>query len=418
MTRSRKDIEILAPAGNFESLMAALQAQADAVYFGVGRLNMRHWAAKNFSTADLPKITEACHKHGAHSYLAVNTIVYDEEITQVQELIRLARDSDVDAIIASDVAVMQTARTLGIPAHISTQANISNLEAVKFYARYGDVMVLARELTLDQISAINRGINDQNITGPSGKTVRTEVFIHGAMCMAVSGRCYLSLHQNQHSANRGECFQICRRSYVVKDKETDRELEIDNQYILSPKDMSTVHFLNKILDAGVSVLKIEGRARAPEYVKTVLQCYREALDSIFDGSYTEAEITLWQERLATVFNRGFWDGYYRGARLPEWSSQYGSQATQRKTYIAKGVNYYKKIKVAEFVIETHSLKIGDHILIIGPTTGVVEHTISEMLIDGKSVKTARKGDDITLPLETLIRLNDKLYKVTERAQDT
>ncbi len=414
MNIRREEIEIMAPVGSFESLQAAIQGGADSVYFGIEQLNMRARSSFNFTRNDLSRIVEIARTNNLKTYLTVNTVIYDHELLMVKEIIDLAKKEKVDAVIASDISVMNYAFQSGVEVHLSTQLNITNIESLSFYSRFADVAVLARELDLDQVAGLSRGIELQDIRGPKGERIRIEMFIHGALCMAVSGKCYLSLHENNHSANRGDCLQVCRRSYIVRDKERGNELEIDNEYIMSPKDLCTIHFLNKILDSGVSVLKIEGRARSPEYVKTVVECYREAVDSIFDGSYTEEKIIKWRKRLSEVFNRGFWDGYYLGQKLGEWSHVYGSEATTRKEYIAKGTNYYDKIQVAEFLLEAGELSVGDQVLIIGPTTGVVENQIKEIRVDLKVVNTARKGDKFSIPMDTIIRRSDKLYKLIKR----
>mgnify|MGYP006288792241 FL=1 len=373
--------ELMAPVGSYESLMAAVQGGAGSVYFGIEQLNMRARSSNNFSTADLKKIVKIARKHGLNTYITVNTVVYDAEISLMNQIIDTAKEAGVTAVIATDMATVQYASKQGVEVHASTQLNISNLEAVRFFARYCDVLVLARELTLKQIKNITDTIEAEHITGPSGKKVRIEIFIHGALCMSISGKCYLSLHEQNFSANRGECLQTCRKAYTVTEKESGNQLEIDNEYIMSPKDLWTIHFLNKILDAGVKILKIEGRARSPEYVKTVSRCYREAIDAWYEGAYTEDKIQLWQEQLKTVFNRGFWDGYYLGQRLGEWSHRYGSRATKRRIYLGKGMNYFPKIGVAEFLMETGTLKTGDHVLITGPTTGVIETTVNELRVN-------------------------------------
>lgn len=409
----RKNIELMAPVGSYESLRAAIQGGADAVYFGVGRLNMRSRSSKNFTLSDLEKIVGIAREKNIKTYLTLNTVLYNRDLAQMREIVDAAKASGVNAIIASDPAAFAYIRRQGLPVHLSTQANVANIEALRFYAQFADVIVLARELDLKQVREISAAIQREQIKGPSGRPVQLEMFIHGALCMAISGKCYLSLHQVDHSANRGECLQICRRAYIVRDKETGAELEVDHEYIMSPKDLLTIHFLNKILDAGVRVLKIEGRARSPEYVKTVCECYSEAITAIADGSYTAEKIENWKTRLATVFNRGFWDGYYLGQRLGEWSEKYGSKATRRKIYIGKGVNYFKKPLVAEFIIETNSLQTGDHILITGPTTGVVEAVVGEIWVDEQPVQKAVKGDRITIPLPSAIRPSDKLYKLIE-----
>jgi len=410
---TRKDIELMAPVGSYESLRAAIQGGSDAVYFGVEKLNMRSRSSKNFTLADLKKIVEIAGEKGIKTYLTLNTVMYNRDLDMMRQIVDAAKQSGVSAIIASDPAVFNYVQKQGLPVHLSTQANVSNVESVRFFSRIADVIVLARELSLDQVREISGVIEKERITGPSGDLVRIEMFVHGALCMAISGKCYLSLHQANYSANRGACLQICRRSYTVRDTETGDELEIENEHIMSPKDLLTIHFFDKILAAGVTVLKIEGRARSPEYVYTVTQCYSEAVNSILAGTYSKEKIDGWVERLKTVFNRGFWDGYYLGQRLGEWSKSYGSQATRKKVYIGKGINYFQKIKIAEFLIETKSLKIGDRILITGPTTGIIESEIKEIRIDDKSVSRANKGEYCTIPLESAIRQSDKLYKITD-----
>jgi putative protease len=408
---TRKDIELMAPVGSYESLQAAIQGGADAVYFGVEKLNMRSRSSKNFTLADLKKIVDIAANRGIKTYLTLNTVMYDSDLDLMRKIVDEAKYSGVDAIIASDPAVFDYVKKQGLPVHLSTQANVSNIESVRYYSRIADVIVLARELTLDQVKEISEAIQKEHITGPSGELVRIEMFVHGALCMAISGKCYLSLHQTNYSANRGACLQICRRSYTVRDTDTGDELEIENEHIMSPKDLLTIHFLNKILETGVTVLKIEGRARSPEYVSTVCQCYSEAIDSILTGTYSKEKVESWIERLKAVFNRGFWDGYYLGQRLGEWSDRYGSRSTRRKIYIGKGVNYFRKAKVAEFLVETKTLKKGDRILITGPTTGVIESVVDEIRVDDNPVLEAKKGNRITIPLPTVIRASDKLYKL-------
>ncbi len=412
----RKDFEIMAPVGSYESLMAAIQGGADAVYFGIEKMNMRAHSSNNFSFSDLEKIVKICDENGLKSYLTVNTVIYNDEISLMQEIVDAAKASHITAIIASDMAVIDYARKKNVEVHISTQLNISNIESLRFYAQFADVVVLARELNLAQVSEISQLIEEENITGPSGKLVKIELFIHGALCMAVSGKCYLSLHEKNYSANRGACLQTCRKAYIVKEKESGNELEIDNEYIMSPKDLSTIKFLNKVIDAGVKVLKIEGRARPPEYVKTVSECYNEAIHAYLDKTYNEEKIKNWEERLSTVFNRGFWDGYYLGQKLGEWSHKYGSRATKRKIYIGKGTNYFTKIKVAEFLIETNELSVGDEILITGPTTGVLQTTVQEIRVDHKNRDQAKKGERCSIPLDQLIRRSDKLYKIVDASE--
>lgn len=413
----RTDIELMAPVGSYESLMAAIQGGANSIYFGIEQLNMRARSSNNFTKDDLREIVKICKEHQVKTYLTVNTVLYDNEINLMHEVIDSAKENGVTAIIAADVSAILYARSIDVEVHISTQCNITNIEAVKFYSQFADVVVLARELNLDQVANIYHQIVKQDIKGPKGEPVQIEMFAHGALCMAVSGKCYLSLHEKSSSANRGACMQTCRKAYTVTEKESGNELEIDNQYIMSPKDLCTIGFVNKLIDAGVRVLKFEGRARSPEYVKTVLSCYNEAVDAYLDGSYGEEKIAVWKEQLSTVFNRGFWDGYYMGQKLGEWSSEYGNRATKRKMLIGKGTNYFNKIKVAEFLLESQELNIGDKILITGPTTGVVETTIEEMRVDLKPVEKAVKGDSFSIALDTVIRRSDKLYKIVDVTDD-
>jgi putative protease len=406
-----KDIEIMSPVGSMESLMAAIQAGAGSVYFGIGKLNMRSRSSKNFTINDLKEITSICKTHNVRSYITLNTIIYDEELEEMKQVVDAAKESDVSAIIASDQSVIAYARSVGVEVHMSTQTNITNLEAVKFYAHFADVMVTTRELSLDKVKAITDAIKKENITGPAGEKIKIEIFVHGALCMAVSGKCYLSLDNMNYSANRGACMQLCRRSYSVKDKDTDLELEVDNEYIMSPKDLKTIDFLDKILDAGVRVLKIEGRGRSPEYVKTVTRCYRESVESYLKGTFTPEKVAQWNEDLKAVYNRGFWDGYYLGRKMGEWSEQYGSQATQKKIYVGKVTNYYSKIGVAEILLEANSLEHEDKIYIIGPTTGVYEGVVDELRVDEKKTRTASKGDICSIPVADFLRRSDKLYKI-------
>jgi putative protease len=406
-----KDIEIMAPVGSYESLRAAIQGGADSVYFGIGKLNMRSRSSQNFNEDDLVEIARICQKEQVRTYITLNTVVYDHELEEMRRIVDLAKANSISAIIASDMSVIQYARSIGMEVHMSTQTNITNIEAVKYYARFADVMVTARELNLDQVKAITRTIEEQNIAGPSGKPVQIEIFVHGALCMAVSGKCYLSLDNLNASANRGACLQQCRRKYIVKDKETETELEIDNEYIMSPKDLNTVSFLDRILDAGVRVLKIEGRGRSPEYVKTVASVYREAVNAWFDGSYSMEKIDAWHERLSSVYNRGFWDGYYLGRKTGEWTESYGNQAERRKMFVGKVTNYFKKIGVAEVTMETHSIELGDDIVVIGPTTGVYEDKIGEIRVDLKPVTKTVKGDVCSIPVNELLRRGDKVYKL-------
>jgi U32 family peptidase len=412
----REDIELMAPVGSYESLTAAAQAGANAVYFGIEKLNMRARSSVNFTFEDLPHIASLCRQHGMKSYLTLNVVLYDHEMETMMEIVDAAQQHGVSAIIASDQAAISYARQKGMPVHISTQVNISNTQAVKFYAQYADVMVLARELNLDQVSIISNNIINENICGPSQKTVKLEMFAHGALCMSISGKCYLSLHNHGHSANRGACLQDCRRGYTVTDKETGTQLDVENEYIMSPKDLCTIHFLNKMLDAGVRVFKIEGRARPPEYVKTVVSCYNEAFDSILDGSYSQNKTDQWMERLRQVFNRGFWDGYYLGQRLGEWSPVYGSKSERKKKYLAKVTNYFSKLGVAEMVLETGELKPGDEVLIIGPTTGVIELNVPELRVDLKPVDVVKKGDVFSMAVPVMVRRADKVY-LWEKIQD-
>ncbi|MCE4563734.1 U32 family peptidase [Maribellus sp. CM-23] len=409
----RRDVEIMAPVGSYESLMAAIQGGAGSVYFGVEHLNMRSRSANNFTLDDLRKIVEIASVYKVKTYLTLNVEIFDGEMQQMHGVLDAAKEAGVSAVIAADISVIQYARSINLEVHVSTQVNITNVEAVKFYSNFADVMVLAREMNLGRVWEISNQIKEQEIKGPNGELVKIEMFVHGALCMATSGKCYLSLHEMNSSANRGACLQTCRRAYTVTDKETGAELEIDNEYIMSPKDLKTIHFLNKILDAGVSVLKIEGRARSAEYVKTVVQCYREAVDAYFDESFTDEKVENWNERLASVFNRGFWDGYYLGQRLGEWSHNYGSRATKRKLYIGKVTNYFKKIGVAEFKLETNSLKVGEEIIVTGPTTGVYQGEISEIRFELESVQEGLKGQRISVPVDTILRRADKLFKVVD-----
>lgn len=409
----RKDIELMAPAGDFESLQAAIQGGANAVYFGVGKLNMRSGSAKNFTVDDLLKITSICKEAGTKSYLTLNVVMYDGELDEIKNLVKKAGEANISAIIASDPAVFNIIRSYNIPLHISTQANISNIESVKFYALFADVMVLARELSIEQMKIISDAIKAENIRGPGGELVRIEVFIHGALCMAISGKCYLSLHQSNKSANRGACRQICRKGYEVIDIDSGEKLNVDHEYIMSPKDLNTLPFIDKIIATGVSILKIEGRGRSPEYVKTVTQSYHEALVAIEHDKFDKNFIAASEEKLERVFNRGFWDGYYLGRKLGEWSGKYGSSATKRKVYLGKSMNYFNKIGVAEFLIESQSLSIGDEIIITGPTTGVVESTVQEIRVDLKNVEISSKGEYCSIPINTKIRRADKLYKIVD-----
>ena len=372
--------------------MAAIQGGAGSVYFGIGKLNMRSRSSKNFTISDLEEISKICQENGIQSYITLNTVIYDDELDEMKQIVDTAMKCGVSAIIASDQSVIAYARSAGMEVHMSTQTNITNLEAVKFYAAFADVMVTARELSLDKVKAITDGIERENITGPGGQKIKIEVFVHGALCMAVSGKCYLSLDNMNYSANRGACMQLCRRSYIVTDKDTGLELEVDNEYIMSPKDLKTIDFLDKILDAGVRVLKIEGRGRSPEYVKTVTGCYREAVEAYQDGSLSQEKVDQWNEQLKTVYNRGFWDGYYLGRKMGEWSEQYGSQASKKKIYVGKVNNYFTKIGVAEVLVEATPLEKGDEIYIIGPTTGVYEGMVTEIRVDEKNTLLAKQGN--------------------------
>lgn len=409
----RNNFEIMAPVGSYESLMAAIHAGANSIYFGVDQLNMRARSSSNFSLEDLKKISAIAQEHHIKTYLTLNVVIYDSEVGRMMHIIDAANENNITAIIASDMAVIHYARKIGMEVHISTQVNISNIEAVRFYAQFADVMVLAREMNLDQVNEINKGIQLLEIKGPSGNPVKLEMFVHGALCMSISGKCYLSLHEQNHSANRGACLQTCRKGYIVQEKETGHELEIDNEYIMSPKDLCTIHFINKIMDAGVSVFKIEGRARSPEYVKTVVECYDEAIHAVIDGSFDENKISQWKQRLSAVFNRGFWDGYYLGQRLGEWSHVYGSRATKKKVFIGKVTNYFTNIGVAEVLCETGSVHVGDDILLMGPTTGVIEATVDEIRVDLQNVTHAHKGDTFSIPIKQTLRRSDKLYKLVD-----
>lgn len=407
------DFEIMAPAGSYESLMAAIQGGADSVYFGIEGLNMRARSSNNFTTDDLHKIASICEERGVKSYLTVNTVIYDEDLPLMRTIINAAKKAGVSAIIAADVAAMAYANSIGQEVHLSTQLNISNTEALKFYARFADVVVLARELNLEQVRTIYDAIGTQGIYGPKGEPIRIEMFCHGALCMAVSGKCYLSLHEMNASANRGACMQICRRGYTVKDRETNIELDVENQYIMSPKDLKTIHFMNKMMDAGVRVFKLEGRARGPEYVHIVTSCYKEAVQAYCEGSFTDEKVSAWDERLKSVFNRGFWDGYYLGQRLGEWSSHYGSSATKRKEYVARGIKYFTGLGVAEFEMESGELRVGDEILITGPTTGALFQTVEEIRVDLKPVPSAVKGERFSIKTTERIRASDRMYKMVQ-----
>lgn len=399
----------MAPVGSRESLAAAIQAGADSIYFGIGQLNMRSHSANHFTIDDLKEIAATCHEHGMKSYLTVNTIIYGEDLETMRQIIDAAHEAKVSAVIASDVAVMTYCRQVGVEVHLSTQLNISNIEALKFYAQFADVVVLARELNMDQVAEIYRQIEEQQVRGPKGELVRIEMFCHGALCMAVSGKCYMSLQNTSRSANRGECMQLCRRSYTVTDNETGCQLEIDNKYIMSPKDLKTIRFIDRMMKAGVRVFKIEGRARGPEYVYNVVKCYKEAIKAVLDGQFTEEKKDQWDERLASVFNRSFWDGYYQGQTMGEWNKNYGSNATERKIYVGRGVKYFSKLGVAEFTCEAHEFSVGDKLLITGPTTGVMYVTVSEIRLELDPVQTAPKGTHVSIPVPDKVRPSDKLF---------
>lgn len=416
MNMKRSDLEIMAPVGSYESLHAAIDAGANAIYFGVEGLNMRSRSSVNFTLDDLRKIAAICDDAGVKSYLTVNTILYDADMERCREVIDAVAASGISAIIASDISAILYARSVGVEVHISTQCNISNIEAVRFYAQFADVVVLARELNMEQVSAIHRAIVTENICGPSGEQVRIEMFCHGALCMAVSGKCYLSLHQMNSSANRGACTQICRRGYRVTDLETGDELEVENKYIMSPKDLHTIHFLDRMIDAGVRVFKIEGRARGPEYVKLAVEAYSQALEAVCDGTYNAETVEKQQQKLNKIFNRGFWDGYYLGQRLGEWSGKYGSSATRTKHYVAKGVKYFSKIGVAEFLMEAGELHVGDEVVITGPTTGALILTVEDIQVNRRSVEKAVKGDSFSIAVPAKVRPSDRLYRwvVTEQ----
>ena len=405
----RKDFEIMAPVGSWESLVAAVQGGADAIYFGIEGLNMRAKSANNFTIDDMRRIARYCHENGLKSYLTVNTVVFDNDLSLMRSIVDAAKEAQVSAIIAADMATILYARSIDVEVNISTQVNVSNSEAVRFYSQFADVMVLAREVDLEQVSHIHDTIVRDDIRGPHGDLVRIEMFCHGALCMAVSGKCYLSLHETGASANRGACRQICRRSYTVRDRETGDELDIENQYIMSPKDLKTIHFMNKMIDAGVRVLKIEGRARGPEYVRTAVSCYNEAINACLDGTFSDEKVAEWDERLSRIFNRGFWNGYYLGQRLGEWTSKYGSSATRVKVYAAKGQRYFSNIGVAEFLMEAGELHVGDEIIITGPTTGAIPMTLTEIRVDLKPVEKTVKGERFSIKVAEKIRPSDKLY---------
>ena len=413
MTYSCEDFEVMAPVGSRESLVAAIQAGADSVYFGIGQLNMRAHSANAFTIADLRHIAAECQSHGIKTYLTVNTIIYGEDIGTMHTIVDAAHEAGITAVIASDVAVMTYCRSIGQEVHLSTQLNISNAEALKFYAQFADVVVLARELNIHQVADIYREIEAQHILGPSGRQVRIEMFCHGALCMAISGKCYLSLDNANRSANRGECMQLCRRSYTVTDNETGTQLEIDNKYVMSPKDLKTIRFIDRLMAAGVRVFKIEGRARGPEYVYTVVKCYKEAIRHVVEGTFTEELKDEWDKQLASVFNRGFWDGYYLGQQMGEWNKNYGSNATVRKVYVGRGVKYYSRLGVAEFTCEAAEFSVGDQLLITGPTTGVMYVDATEIRYELQPVTTAPKGTHISIPVPSKVRPSDKLFKLVK-----
>ncbi|MBO7577691.1 MAG: U32 family peptidase [Prevotella sp.] len=411
MEQQLSDFEIMAPVGSRESLAAAIQSGADSIYFGIEKLNMRAHSASTFTITDLQEIAETCNQHGIKSYLTVNTIIYDEDIPLMHEIVDAAKKAGISAVIASDVAVMTYCRTVGQEVHLSTQLNISNIEALRFYAQFADVVVLARELNMDQVTEIHRQAVEQGICGPSGQPIRIEMFCHGALCMAISGKCYMSLDAANRSANRGECVQICRRSYILTDAETGHQIEVDNKYLMSPKDLKTVRFIDRMMKAGVRVFKIEGRARGPEYVYTVVKCYKEAIQSVLDGTFTKEKKDEWDERLSRVFNRGFWDGYYQGQLMGEWNKEYGSCATERKVYVGKGTKYFSKLGVAEFAVEATTFEVGDKLLITGPTTGVMYITANEIHDDNGPVQVAQQGTRVSVAVPDKVRPSDKLFKI-------
>lgn len=417
MDKNINDFEIMAPVGSRESLAAAIHAGANSVYFGIGKLNMRSHSANHFTIDDLKEIAETCNAQNIKTYLTVNTVIYGEDITTMHEIIDAAKDANITAVIASDVAVMMYCRQVGVEVHLSTQLNISNIDALKFYAQFADVAVLARELNMDQVKEIHEQIIKQNICGPKGQPIRIEMFCHGAFCMAISGKCYMSLHDANRSANRGECVQICRRSYTVTDNETGNQLEIDNKYIMSPKDLKSVRFIDKMMDAGVRVFKIEGRARGPEYVHTVVSCYKEAMQSVLDGTFTEEKKDKWDERLSTVFNRGFWDGYYQGQKMGQWTKEYGNKATEKKVLIGKVMKYFSRLGVAEIAVEANTFAKGDKLLITGNTTGAMFLNAEEIRYDLKPVDVAEQGWRVSIPVPDKVRPNDKLFKLIKSAKN-
>lgn len=406
-------IELMAPAGNFESLQAALDNGCDSIYFGVEQLNMRARASINFTLDDLEEISRRCSEKNVRTYLTLNTIVYDHDLSIVKTLIKRAKEANITAVIAMDQAVIAMARAEGMEVHISTQINITNIGTVKFYAMFADTVVLSRELSLRQVKKITEQIEKEEIKGPSGRLLEIEIFGHGALCMAVSGKCYMSLHSHNSSANRGACKQNCRKKYTVIDQESGFEMELDNEYIMSPKDLCTIDFLDQVADAGIKVLKIEGRGRAPEYVAKVIKCYRDAIDSLYNGTYDKEKVISWMQELEKVYNRGFWNGYYLGQKLGEWSKEPGSHATQKKVYLGKGMHYFPKAQIGEFKIEAYDLAVGDTILITGPTTGAQEMELKSMFVNDKDSQTATKGDEVTMKLDFRIRPSDKLYKIVK-----
>lgn len=410
----REDFEIMSPAGSWESLAAAFQAGAGSIYFGVESLNMRSRSASRFTVDDLRQIAEDCERRGVKSYLTLNTVMYDEDIPLIREIVDAALEARISAVIASDIAVMAYCRKVGMEVHISTQLNVSNFEALKFYAQFADVVVLARELNLEQVAEIYRRIREENICGPSGEQVRIEMFCHGALCMAISGKCYLSLNELGASANRGACMQVCRRGYIVKDRESDIELAVENQYIMSPKDLKTIRFMDRMIEAGVRVFKIEGRARGPEYVRTVTECYSEAIDAWLKGEFTDEKKDDWDRRLATVFNRGFWDGYYTGKRLGEWNDRYGSQATETKVYVGKCTNWFSRLSVGEFLIEAAEISAGDKLMVTGNATGCITFALVDPRVDLESVETVPQGAAVSFRTPEKVRRGDKLYKIVPR----
>ncbi len=412
----RKDkVELLAPAGSFDSLQAAINADADAIYFGVEQLNMRTRSSQSFHISDIKTVSTICKKAGLKAYITLNTVMYEYDMQLLKTVLKEVKKHRIDAVIASDFAVIDYCNQMEIPLHISTQANISNVESVRFFSRYADVMVLARELTLKQVAEISNEIERKKIKGPSGKLVKLEMFVHGALCMAISGKCYMSLHTQNAAANRGACVQNCRRPYTVTDTETGEQLEIDNEYIMSPKDLCTIDILDQLIDSGVDVLKIEGRTKGADYVQVVTKCYRDALDTVLDGTYTAEKAAAWKKEMETVYNRGFWEGYYLGRKLGEWTPQPGSAATEKKIYIGKGSKYYPKISIGEFILESGSLRIGDTMMVTGPKCGMVKETISTLMVNGEPATEAVKGDKITLRFDTKVTPSDKLYKIVEAA---